>query len=82
MHTVYVLKSLSAEKSYVGMTKDIKRRLCEHNSRQHSYTKRYVPWAVVHQELYDTLCNARAREKYLKSSAGRRFLKKSVFVNK
>ncbi len=61
------------------MTSDIDRRLNQHNAGMHFYTKRYLPWAVVHQEQYDTLIDARAREKYFKSAAGRRFLKEMIF---
>lgn len=57
------------------MTNDLIRRLSEHNSGKHFYTKRYCPWVMIYSEEYDSLKEARAREKYLKSSSGRRFLK-------
>ncbi len=76
---VYVLKSQSARKSYVGLTDDVRRRLHEHNSGRHAYTKRHMPWIIVHHERCATLNDARTREKYLKSAAGRRFLKVNVF---
>ena len=76
---VYVLKSLVAKKSYVGMTDNLERRLGEHNAKRHVYTKRYVPWAIIYTEQYATLAEARTRERYLKSAAGRRFLKRSIF---
>lgn len=75
MFTIYVLKSLSFLKSYVGMTIDIERRILEHNSGKHPYTRRYLPWVIVLRESYSTREEARSREKYLKSAAGRRFLK-------
>jgi len=76
MYTVYVLKSKSAKKSYVGVTDNIKRRLNEHNSGKHFYTKRYVPWEVIHTENFNYFKDARAREVFLKTTSGRRFLKK------
>ena len=79
LHIVYVLKSLSSQKSYVGMTIELDRRLAQHNAGQHSYTKRHLPWEIVYTETFKTLIEARAREKYLKSASGRRFLKKKVF---
>ncbi len=75
-HFVYVLKSLNKSKGYVGMTNDLGRRLSEHNSGQNSYTKRYMPWKMIYHEEYVNLEEAGKREKYLKSSAGRRYLKK------
>lgn len=76
MFTFYVLKSDIANKSYVGITDSTKRRLKEHNSGKHFYTKRYLPWKVIHEEKFDNFADARLREKFLKSTTGRRFLKK------
>jgi putative endonuclease len=80
MYFVYVLKSKDFPKSYVGITNNIDRRIQEHNSGKHFYTKRYPPWTVIWKEQHNTLKDARAREKYLKSASGRRFLKAKVFV--
>ena len=76
MFIVYVLKSNTADKSYVGLTNNINRRLREHNSGKHFYTKRYLPWVIIHEEEFDNFAEARKREKFLKSTNGRRFLKK------
>ena len=76
MYHVYVLKSVRARKSYVGVTDDIKRRLKEHNSGKMRFTKRYKPWELLHSEEYQNLKEAGRREHYLKSGVGRRFLKK------
>ena len=76
MFIIYVLKSNTTRKSYVGVTNDIKRRLKEHNSGKHFYTKRYLPWEIIHQEEFNNFKNARSRELFLKSTSGRRFLKK------
>jgi putative endonuclease len=65
----------------VGSTVDIKRRLYEHNySGKSVYTKRYRPWIIIYQEEYNNLMEARKREKYLKSAAGRRFIKKYKLI--
>ncbi len=74
-HFVYILKSESSPKSYVGITSNLERRLREHNSGKNFYTKRYLPWIMIYIEKYDSLLSARSREKYLKSAAGRKFLK-------
>jgi len=76
MYHTYVLKSINYKKSYVGITDDLERRLCEHNSGRYIYTKRYLPWELIYKEDYKSRIEARKREKYLKSSSGRRFLKK------
>jgi len=75
MAYVYILKSAKFPKTYVGSTTDIQRRISEHNSGKHFFTKRYLPWVVVYSEEFSELSTARKREKYLKSVAGRRFIK-------
>lgn len=75
MYIVYILKSESADKSYVGFTGDIVRRLKEHNSGKNNYTKRYIPWRIICKEEYKTKEEARKRELYFKTASGRRFLK-------
>lgn len=80
MSFVYVLKSLSVNKSYVGSTNNLSRRLKEHEKGQSGFTKKFLPWKLIYTEDYATLADARKREKYLKSAAGRKFLKK-VFAN-
>ncbi|OGD31042.1 hypothetical protein A2W60_01145 [Candidatus Azambacteria bacterium RIFCSPHIGHO2_02_46_12] len=76
MFLVYVLKSAVASKSYVGLTDDLQRRIHEHNSGKHFYTRRHKPWVVIYKEQFDTFADAKDREKYFKSTSGRRFLKK------
>jgi len=76
MFYVYILSSLEYKKSYVGCTDCLERRLTEHNSGKMAFTKRYKPWGLIYHEEFGTLREARKRERYLKTSAGRRFLKK------
>lgn len=73
---VYVLRSGVHKKSYVGVTNDLTRRIGEHNSGKHFYTKRHVPWEIIRTEAFDSFRVAHEREKFLKSTSGRRFLKK------
>ena len=75
MFTVYVLKGQDG-KLYKGMTNDLRRRLTEHRSGHTETTSRMTGLRLVYKEEYDTFTEARKRELYLKSAAGRRFLKK------
>lgn len=79
---VYVLKSEIAEKSYVGFSSDINRRLWEHNNGKSAYTSRYMPWKIIYFEEFTTAIEASSREKFLKSRSGRTFLKNVVFKNR
>ncbi|MFA5997536.1 MAG: GIY-YIG nuclease family protein [Candidatus Paceibacterota bacterium] len=74
MFTVYVLKD-SDGKVYKGMTNDIVRRLNEHRFGHTITTSRMKNLLLVYKEEYATFEEARKRELYLKSAAGRRFLK-------
>jgi putative endonuclease len=76
MAWVYILKSERFNKTYVGSTDDIGRRLKEHNSGKSTYTKRYLPWELIYTEELTSLTDARAREKWYKGRAGRNHIKK------
>ena len=49
---LYILKSKISLKSYTGITNDLDRRLLEHNSGKHFYTKRHCPWIMIYNEKY------------------------------
>ena len=72
---VYILKSLKdPSKTYIGFTKDIERRLAEHNNETQTYTKRYAPWKLHTYIVFSELKKALAFEKYLKSGSGKSFI--------
>ena len=75
MFGVYVLYSKIFKKSYVGYSGNITERLATHNAGNVISTKKYRPWEVVFEEKCETESIARQREKYYKSSSGRRKLK-------
>ena len=74
MYTTYVLQD-STGKLYKGMTNDLERRLKEHVSGHTKTTARMKGIKIVYTEQSETFAEARKRELYLKSAAGRRFLK-------
>ncbi|MBI3510673.1 MAG: GIY-YIG nuclease family protein [Bacteroidetes bacterium] len=76
MVTIYVISCLAAKKKYVGMTENIDQRLKDHNSGASKFTSGYGPWVLIYSETAEDFARARVREKYLKSAAGRRFIKK------
>jgi putative endonuclease len=75
MYTVYVLQSLKFKYRYVGRTKDLTRRLADHNAGKTPSNKAYQPFKVLYFEKVRGYTQACRREKYLKSAAGRRFIK-------
>ena len=78
MITVYVLLSEKDNATYVGMAKDLINRLQEHHSGKNRYTKGHIPWRVIYQETHPDWSSARIREKYLKSTAGKKWLAKKL----
>ncbi len=78
MYFIYVLYSVDYDRFYIGLTVDCERRLGEHNGGKSSSTKAFTPWIILHTEEYLTRGEARIREKYLKSAAGRKWRKKHI----
>ena len=78
---VYVLQSLSDRNHYVGLSSDIHKRLKMHNLGKVKSTKGRRPFILIYQEKVGTLSEARKREKYFKSAAGRKFLEKILPKN-
>lgn len=81
MFIVYVIQSQSTGKIYIGQTNNLNKRLKRHNqqlpTKKKSYTtKNKGPWKVIYTEKVQTRKEARKREKQLKTSKGRRFIKK------
>ncbi|HQF43863.1 MAG TPA: GIY-YIG nuclease family protein [Ignavibacteriaceae bacterium] len=67
MFYVYILKSKSTNKFYIGHTNNLKRRLEEHNTGKTSSIKAYIPWEIIYCEEFLTKAEAYNREKEIKS---------------
>ena len=76
MVLVYVLRSKRTGFLYKGITNDIERRLEEHNDNRNKGTRGNGPWELVYFEEFLTRTEARKREIYFKSGAGREYLRK------
>jgi putative endonuclease len=77
---VYLIQSELNGSFYVGMSQDIEARLKEHNAGKSTYTKSFVPWKLIYSEEIGEAPLARKREKYLKSTAGKNFLRKQGVI--
>ncbi len=79
---VYVLQSRSTGDIYIGQTEALDVRVQQHNDpdfRGTLHTKRRKgPWALIHSESLETRGEAIRRERQLKSSAGRRWIKETL----
>jgi len=79
MFYTYVLYSHKFNKIYIGFSGDAYKRLAAHNDeRNRGWTKRYQPWEIIHLESFETKTEALKREKELKSSRGRSFVRSLI----
>jgi putative endonuclease len=74
----YVVKSISKHYFYKGHCQNLKKRIEEHNSGMTKSIRPYLPVELVYFEEFPTIIEAIQREKYFKTAAGRRFLKKKL----
>ena len=72
---VYVLYAVEKDNFYIGLTRDLKRRISEHKSKHTHSTKRYGKIEMVLSEQFLSEEDARRRERYLKTTKGRKSLK-------
>lgn len=75
MFYVYVLLSEKDKQFYVGFTSDLQRRIKEHNEGMVQSTKERRSLSVVYYEASHNQKDATHREKYLKTSWGKRYIK-------
>ncbi|MBU0597749.1 GIY-YIG nuclease family protein [Patescibacteria group bacterium] len=75
MPFVYFLK-LSNNNIYKGTTGDVKKRVSEHKNGKVKSTKNYWPLVLIGYEYYHLKTDAKRREKFLKTSEGRKLLKR------
>ncbi len=78
IYIVYIIRSIEGY-TYTGVTEDIGKRLEEHNNKLLSFwTKRGTDWKLIYSEEFQNKKEAYKREKWLKSGAGRDFVKKKL----
>ncbi|ADY53683.1 Excinuclease ABC C subunit domain protein [Pseudopedobacter saltans DSM 12145] len=75
MYYAYVIKSEKCDYLYKGHCRDLELRLRQHNSGQTKSIIPYIPFKLIYYEEFECVEDAMIREKYFKSSAGRRYLK-------
>jgi len=71
----YVIQSKKNGNLYTGRTKDLQKRLIEHNQGLNKSTKPYMPWKLIYYEACLNKEDAKRREHYLKTSQDQRLLK-------
>ena len=74
----YVLMSAGQDYLYKGSCRDLKKRLADHRAGRVSHTKNRRPLSLAHFEYFENFTDARKRENFLKSGAGRTLLKSMI----
>lgn len=74
MYYTYVLRSKKDNRWYTGYTVDLRNRFKEHNDGKNFSTKGRRPFELIYYEACVNENDAKAREKYLKSGPGKKFL--------
>jgi len=78
MYFVYILESLSSGRYYVGSTRDIWRRLGQHNSGKTTSTRNDRPWKLVYFEQFQSMSDAIKRERQIKSRKSRIYIENLI----
>jgi putative endonuclease len=79
MYHVYILLNEAKNRTYTGVTDDINKRLVLHNASRVKASRPYRPYSIIHTESFETLKEARQKEKFYKSTTGRRRIKEMFF---
>ena len=72
---VYVLLSHRDGGWYTGYTEDLRKRYAQHQAGDSASTRYRGPWEIIYYEASLNIDDARARERYLKSGMGKRYIK-------
>ncbi|MDP3771363.1 MAG: GIY-YIG nuclease family protein [bacterium] len=78
MYFVYMLRSDKDGSYYVGLTKNLRRRLLAHNQHAAQYTSTKAPFRLVWYCVFASRTKAAAFERYLKSGSGFAFARKRL----
>ncbi|MBI4982242.1 MAG: GIY-YIG nuclease family protein [Candidatus Omnitrophica bacterium] len=79
MYYLYILLNEAKNRTYAGVADDVEKRLKEYNAGRVKSSSPYRPYKVIHTESFETLSEARQKEKFYKSTTGRRRIKEMFF---
>jgi putative endonuclease len=77
MYYVYILK-LNNNQLYTGFTSNLKQRITEHKLGKVKSTASRRPLKLIHFETYLLKSDAERRERFLKTTEGKYFLRQQI----
>lgn len=75
MWYTYLLQCNKDKRFYTGCTSDLRKRFKQYNDNEVTSTKGWGPFILIYYEACLDKKDAFAREKYLKSGMGKRYLR-------
>jgi len=78
MYYVYILKSILDGSNYIGVTKDLRKRVKEHNYKGSKFTTSKRPYKIIWYAAFVNKIKAYQFEKYLKTGSGIAFLNRHL----
>ncbi|MDI6733541.1 MAG: GIY-YIG nuclease family protein [Planctomycetota bacterium] len=76
MACIYILYGRTINRFYTGASRNdnANERLKAHNNNETKSTKMGYSWIIIHEERFSNYTEARKRELFLKSGAGRKWI--------
>ncbi|OQP48007.1 excinuclease ABC subunit C [Niastella yeongjuensis] len=80
---VYILRSPSLDRYYIGHTgDDLSQRLRKHNSNHKGFTGKVDDWTIVYTKMYPTKTAAYQAERQIKAWKSRKMIEQLIAGNK
>lgn len=79
MHFVYILRSKSNGRYYIGCTNNLAHRIEQHNAGDNKSTRVGRPWELITYKKFDDQLKAYNEEKLVKAYKGGNAFKKIVY---
>jgi putative endonuclease len=80
MWQVYIIYSEKIDRYYIRITDNLDWRLERHNAGWGKYTKRGIPWTIVHTEKFELKSDVLKRENEIKNKKSRKYIE--FLINK
>ena len=75
LYYIYIIFSKKLNKKYIGIKKNLRKRIWEHNNSKTPFTLKTKDWEIIYYEAFLSKQDAYTEEKFLKSGKGRDRLK-------
>ena len=73
MYYTYILQSKKDGSYYIGFTRQLQKRIRQHNAGKSTYTSKHRPYKLAYYEKFEIKEEAIKREKYFKTKEGREY---------